>query len=334
MFNGRPHSARVTAAKLVCLLLTVIGGGLGLAVPDAAANPLFREREQLVKLQDVEFKDLDGAELYLGYKYSYQSFIAPYRLTDDGYILGITGQSRYYALTLSLVSELQEKGQLPKPLPGYRIPIEAYVFGHALWLALSVFALSVYAATRGYARSRRAVPFANEGIALERAGNLDLAAAAFTKAIKADPKHIDILCRRASVYHVKGDHDLAIADFTKAMTLEPKNALALLGRGAAYEAKGLSNEAIEDYTRAIKISDGALAYLARGIACLGAGNHTGAIADFTTVLAKEPQLATAYQNRGLAYERSGKVAQSQADYKIAAMILAGQQEIGGYKSTA
>jgi tetratricopeptide (TPR) repeat protein len=300
--------------------------GAVLASPAAGGSPLFGEKEQLVKLQDVEFKDLEGAPLYLGFKYSFHWFVAPAYLTDDGYILGVTGQNRYYPLNPTLIAELQGKGQLPKPLPPYRLTPVEYAFGYLLWIVLALFAVSLFLATRGHARARRALPFANEGIALERAGNVEHALAAYTRALQRDPRQIDVLCRRANLHHTSGNFDLAIADFTRALTHNPKNALALLGRGSAFEAKALTREAIADYTQAIKASDGALAYYARGNAHITAGDYGNAIADFTAVIAKEPQLATAYQNRGLAYERSGAEPQAKADYKIASVLAAAQQE--------
>lgn len=316
------HHMQLKSALLPVLLALTASGA---TKPAHAGNPMFGAMEQLAKIQDVEFKDLDGEPLYLGFKYSYHSFVAPYRVTDDGYIIGVVGQNRYYPLSANLINELQGKGQLPKPLPTYQLSPQTYAYGHIVWIILAGFLASVFAATRGHARTRRALPFANEGIALERAGNFEHALAAYDKALKRAPRHCDILCRRANLHHNRGNFDSAIADFTRAITVDKRNALALLGRGSAFEAKNLGREAIEDYSHAIRISEGALAYFARGNAYLAAAEFDKAIADFTTVIAKEPQLAAAYQNRGLAHERTGAAPQAQADYQLAATLAAAQK---------
>jgi tetratricopeptide (TPR) repeat protein len=286
-----------------------------------AATAVFADREVLVKLQDVGFMDLDGERLYLGYKYSYSSFLAPYQVSDDGYIIGITGKNRYYSLGATLTAALQAKGQLPNPLPPYRLPPLVYLFGHLLWLLAAGFLMSIYFATRGHARSRSAVPFVSEGMALERAGNLELAVDAYSRGLVHAPASIDLLCSRANAFHNAGDFDRAIADFSRALTLEPKHAMALLGRGSAFEAKGLIQAAIDDYGRAIQISGSALAYFARGIAQLAVGDNRAAIDDFTRVIALEPTLIAAYQNRALAYGRAGALDEARADQAAIAAIV-------------
>jgi tetratricopeptide (TPR) repeat protein len=292
-----------------------------LAVPPAhAAKYVFGTKDYLNKIQDLDLKGPKGEVLYLGHKYSHHSFIAPYSLSDGGYILGITGQESYYKLDAGLIEKLQAEGKLPKPLPPYEISFWDYAFGHLLWIILACIAIAIYVSMRGDARKKKAVPFAEAGVAHEQSGDLDRAIAEYSKALEIDPKFADVLCRRASAFHGQGAFDNAIADFSKVISAEPKHAMALLGRGAAFEAKGMTRQAVDDYGRAIKISKAGVAYFARGNANLAAGDMAAAIADFTAAIAKEPQFVAAHQNRAMAYDSSGQTALADADRRKAAEL--------------
>src|SRR5262249_3178473 len=78
-----------------------------------------------------------------------------------------------------------------------------------------------------------------------------------------------------------GDYNGAIAAFSDAMRLDPKNALAFTNRGVAYERKGDMDRAIADYSEAIRLNPNyALASSNRGIAYARKGDNDRAIADF------------------------------------------------------
>jgi len=316
---GKP--AQLVHLAIIAVLLACLA-----PVPPAQARKLsFGTKDFLNKIQDVEFKGPTGEKLYLGYKFSHHSFIAPYSLSDGGYILGIVGQDSYYALDAKLIEQLQAEGKLPKPLPPYEISIWDYIFGHLLWIIAGGIMVWIYFASRGEARKKKALPFAQAGIAHEQAGNLEPAIAEYTKALDIDPRFADILCRRANIHQSKDDFDRAIADFSKAIAAEPKNPIPLLGRGSAFEAKSLMQQAIADYSRAIKVSKAGIAYYARAMAQLAINDAGAAIKDFTAAIKAEPQFRAAYQNRGLAYERSGQQALAAVDYKQAAVLDAMQQ---------
>jgi tetratricopeptide (TPR) repeat protein len=317
-------------AHLLCFakrlaMIAVLLGCIALTPSAHAAKYLFGTQDHLNKIQDVDIKGPKGESLYLGHKYSQHSFIAPYRLSDDGYILGIVGQNSYYKLDAGLVEKLQAEGKLPKPLPPYEISIWDYLFGHLLWIVVGVIAVSIYFASRGEARKKTALPFAQAGAEQEQSGNFEQAIAEYTKALEIDPKFGEVLCRRAHVHQSTGDYDRAIADFSKAIANEPKNAMALLGRGSAFEAKSLLKQAIDDYSRAIKASKAGIAYYARGTAQLAIGDLAAAIKDFTAAIKAEPQFRAAYHSRAVAHERSGQPALAQADYQQAESLAATQQ---------
>jgi tetratricopeptide (TPR) repeat protein len=55
-------------------------------------------------------------------------------------------------------------------------------------------------------------------------------------------------------------------------------------------------------------------HLDHGKACLDKGKYDDAIADYTKAIALDPNVATAYTHRGLAYGRKGEVDRAIADF--------------------
>ena len=77
------------------------------AAPAQAAKLHFGTQEYLRQIQDVEVKGPKGEALYLGHKYSFHSFILPYRMTDDGYVLGVRGEQSYFRLNDANIKSMQ-----------------------------------------------------------------------------------------------------------------------------------------------------------------------------------------------------------------------------------
>ena len=69
---------------------------------------------------------------------------------------------------------------------------------------------------------------------------------------KDDPV-VDACCLKGFMYSSDGQHDKAIAAFTQAIKVDPKYLYAYLGRGDAYLAKGDRDRASQDYDRAVKL---------------------------------------------------------------------------------
>ena len=170
---------KVDRCRFPTLMTTVVTTALSLivicsmAAPAHALKVMFGTRDYLVTIQDVDIKGPAGETLYLGHKYAHHSFIAPYMLSDDGYILGVVGQNRYFKLDASLIEQFQASGKLPKPLPPYEISIIDYLFGYMLWLIIAGIAVAGYFSSRKAARAKEALPFAHAGLAHEQAGQLD-----------------------------------------------------------------------------------------------------------------------------------------------------------------
>jgi tetratricopeptide (TPR) repeat protein len=309
-------------APAAALLLGVLCANAVLATPAWAAKVMFGAKEYLVKIEDIDLKSPSGEALYLGYKYSHHAFIMPYRTTDDGYILGVVGQQRYYALDTLLIARLQAQKRLPNPLPYYSLSLIDYLFGYLLWFVVAGVAIAMVFAARKQRLQKRAVPFAEAGLAHHRAGNLDAAIAKYDKALEHHPKLVAVLMLRGDAYKARGEIDRAIADYSRIINADAKNAPALVARGAAFEAKRLVPRAIDDYTRAIKSSKAPVAYFMRANAYLGIGDIAAAIKDYTSAIDKNNDFAAAYQNRAAAHERMGRADLAQADQQTAARLAA------------
>lgn len=84
-------------------------------------------------------RDINRPKYSLCHKYSTVFFFAGVYLHDDGYVLA-EGDDAYKSVPLdsAKITEFQEKGVLPTPLPAYSIPLSQYLIGYSLWLLLVV----------------------------------------------------------------------------------------------------------------------------------------------------------------------------------------------------
>jgi tetratricopeptide (TPR) repeat protein len=152
------------------------------------------------------------------------------------------------------------------------------------------------------------------------------AIAAYSEAIKFDPKYPIAYNNRGVAYFKTGDNDHAIADYTETIKLNPKVASPYSNRGRAWRANGDNDHAIADYTKAISIdSKYADAYTYRGQAYGAKGDHDRAIADYTMAIKLDAKsqdksadkTAAAYNSRGLAYAAKRDNDRAIADYSEA-----------------
>jgi hypothetical protein len=86
-------------------------------------------------MQDVTLKGANDEALYLGYMTKTQNFIAGYSLADEGYVLGVKGDSKkfYHMPTGDDLVRFQQSGLLPNPLPPYQLGTMDYVLGYSLY---------------------------------------------------------------------------------------------------------------------------------------------------------------------------------------------------------
>jgi len=89
----------------------------------------FGRQEEVRCIRDVDIHGADGEALCLAYKTTTFHFGAGVYLRDDGYVLKVRAQDRYYPLDDEAIRAHQSEAALPTPLPAYEIPFADYVWG-------------------------------------------------------------------------------------------------------------------------------------------------------------------------------------------------------------
>ena len=336
----RPQRAATPAAMHVfsraSLRLFALGllAAVALGATPARAAMCFGTQEYLQPIQDVAITGQNGEALYLGYKYSFHCFIAPYSVSDDGYILGVKRESkRYYRLDAARIATYQARGLLPKPLPPYRLSWVDQAFGHLAWglpfLIGGLYLLGERKKKRARERRERANPHFTAALAAVEKGNLAEAVAGFTKAIEIDPGFQAALLNRGMLYQRQGSLDAALADYASVIKIGPAavTAQGLMIRGQAYEQRGDVDRAIADYTKVVRQGGGARAggYFSRGKAYTAKRDYGRAIKDLTKAINLEPHAPVIYQARAEAYAQQGNGALAQADQEAARAAEARQR---------
>lgn len=118
-------------AAFLCLLLPARSAG---------AAWQFGADETIHFIQDVTLKGANQEVLFLGYMTKTQFIIAGVYITDEGYVLGVKGESkRYYNMpTGAELAGFQKGGFLPDPLPPYSLGFWDYFIGYSLWWAIAI----------------------------------------------------------------------------------------------------------------------------------------------------------------------------------------------------
>jgi tetratricopeptide (TPR) repeat protein len=144
--------------------------------------------------------------------------------------------------------------------------------------------------------------YVNRGVDSLEKGEYDKAIAAYTDAIRLDPKYEPAYALRGIAWGKKGEYDKAIADFNEAVRLNPNNPNDYGARGMAWLEKGQYDKAIADCNDAIRLnSKDANAYGTRGFAWRKKGEYDKAIADFNQAVTINPKDAFAYNELAWLY---------------------------------
>ena len=155
------------------------------------------------------------------------------------------------------------------------------------FLMLGFLLLVEPAIADGPAAANRAI---DKGGALLAKGKIDLAIAAFTEAIRLDPRNASAYCWRGRARERKGDHKGAIADCTQAVEFDLSLAKAYSVCAYAYNRCREYDEALADCSRAIRLDpNNSDAYHERGFAYANKGDLDGAIAAFTEAVRLDPK---------------------------------------------
>jgi poly(3-hydroxybutyrate) depolymerase/tetratricopeptide (TPR) repeat protein len=131
---------------------------------------------------------------------------------------------------------------------------------------------------------QRAVMFARRG------DNYDRVIADANEMLKIEPNNVDALVLRGSSLQRKGDAMRARDDMNRAVQLGPKSVLAYNGLSTYYNLTGEHDRALAAATESLRLSpDGLYGRKNRAESLEGRGDLEGALADFRSVLARDPQ---------------------------------------------
>jgi tetratricopeptide (TPR) repeat protein len=125
-------------------------------------------------------------------------------------------------------------------------------------MKLIVFGLLLCVAMPGCRNAAQDV--IKKGDAARTKGDMDLAIAGYTEAIRMDSANVSAFRGRGLAYSAKGEWDRAIADLAEAAKLDPENTAirddrinAYRGRGNAYTKNGQLDKAVADFDKARRI---------------------------------------------------------------------------------
>ena len=155
------------------------------------------------------------------------------------------------------------------------------------------------------AEDGQGTPVALKGDLLGQAGQAWLMAgkdrraiAAFSKAVAAQPRDVELLIDRAFAYAGLGRYAEAIDDLSRALEMTPRRADAYLYRANAYRRVDDLALAVRDIDRSLSLRPGnADAYLERGIIRRLSGDDRGAAGDWRRVIETAPKSAAARDAR-------------------------------------
>jgi len=125
-----------------CILSVLLAAAvIAVSAPmSAQARMMFGKDETIHFIEDVKATGPNNEALYLGYMSAIQFFVAGVYVEDEGYVLGVKGDSKkfFHMPTGDQLKSLQQRGLLPDPLPPYSLNAFDYLFGYSLWIVLLV----------------------------------------------------------------------------------------------------------------------------------------------------------------------------------------------------
>jgi tetratricopeptide (TPR) repeat protein len=139
------------------------------------------------------------------------------------------------------------------------------------------------------------------------------------------PQYIDVLAKRATIYHLRGNDEAALNDWEQIIISDPHYIDAYRAKGRIYERKGELDQAIAIYTRFIENNPRlAAGYIDRGDAYESKKDFEAAIADVTKAIHLDPEGARGlYQWRGSLWKQISKYDAAIQDYSTAIKLAQG-----------
>jgi tetratricopeptide (TPR) repeat protein len=156
----------------------------------------------------------------------------------------------------------------------------------------------------------------DEGIKLTSQSRFTEAVEAFTQALRLDSGLSAAYALRGNALYASASYVISVSENFSSISM-----MDIVGIVASDERKAVYDRAIADYTQALRLDPNiALAYNNRGMAYAGKGDYDRAIADYTQALRLDPNIALAHNNRGMAYADKGDYDWAIADYTQALRI--------------
>jgi tetratricopeptide (TPR) repeat protein len=218
----------------------------------------------------------------------------------------------------SLLSRVWEAVKPPPPLPARRRlnrDQRRLIRVTSIALALGASAWGVYA----YIASApdRALGHYREGMHLLGPGDLEGAAAQFSKAIAIFPAYADAYLGRGKARQAAGHSQAALADFERAIAIDPTSDLAYISRGTIARAGGDSQKALADFTRSIHLHPTSDAYYQRGMTYQALHQVKRALDDYDLAITYDPGAPYIYLARAIARRDLGDSAGAREDQEEA-----------------
>jgi tetratricopeptide (TPR) repeat protein len=116
----------------------------------------------------------------------------------------------------------------------------------------------------------------------------------------------------------QGDFDGAIAEYTRAIQIEPKRVALLVDRARTFEKSGKLNRAIADWDQIISLSRGNWEhYWNRARLNMQLQLYSDALTDYSLAVSAHPQYLELYNDRAIAYQKLGRSAMADDDFRKA-----------------
>lgn len=138
----------------------------------AEAALKFGTSEKIRYVADVSLQGPHGEKLFLARKIAEHHFLLPYSFEDQGYVLGVSGDSkRYFAMPQGPQLEaMQRAGLLPQTLPPFEFSGVDRLIANLLWIVLGgLAAYGAWAAFRPKGKAAGVGTSAGAGIPLDAA---------------------------------------------------------------------------------------------------------------------------------------------------------------------
>ena len=147
-----------------------------------------------------------------------------------------------------------------------------------------------------------ATALTQRGIAQRLMGDNQTAIESYNDAIRVAGRYPEALIRRGIAYYHQNDLDAAMVDFKEAM-VQTRDGRADFWTGVIHASRGDFNEAIRHYTNALRVNPGYRpAYNNRGLAYLRTGRYDRAVDDFGELLYRNPEDSVARSRRDQALQ--------------------------------